>query len=74
MWGDFYSWKIENEMNLQDQGTINGIEWIQVKLRKKLVTRPAEDVHVRVFLKKGILAGEVVKKKEHSYTVGGNIN
>ena len=45
-----------------------------MKLRKKLVTRPAEDVHVRVFLKKGILAGEVVKKKEHSYTVGGNIN
>ena len=38
------------------------------------MTRPAEDVHVRVFFKKGILAGEDVKKREHSYTVGGNIN
>ena len=45
-----------------------------MKLRKKLVTRPAEDVHVRVFLKKGILAGEDVKKREHSYIVGGNTN
>ena len=45
-----------------------------MKLRKKLATRPAEDVHIRVFLKKGTLAGEDVTKREHSYIVGGTIN